>query len=129
MAQTKLERLQVVNQIMKEIGSRSRKCFYNKQKDRYADMILEKNKVYFVDEYTGDKIYAYNTVPNEHRGFSHGGTDWGLVNDFREYIVTGKESDGKNGYGGLYCTHWGYPEEDMKAIRRLAFELGYLKAN
>lgn len=120
---SKEERLIVVNKIMKEISSRGGIFFYE-SKNRYAEMIIEKHKVFFVDDYTGEKVYAYNNC--KHRGFSHGGTLWGLVNDFREYIVKGDYTNGNNGYGGLYCPHWGYSKDDMKAIRQLAKDLGYL---
>lgn len=122
---TKEERLKAVNTIIREIANRGRQFFFTESV--YAEMILDKGKVYFIDDYTREKVYAYNTVQNNQRGFSHGGTIWGLVNDFREFIVTGKYTNGNNGYGGLYCTHWAYPEEDMQAIRQLAKQVGYLK--
>lgn len=126
---TKQERLEAVNQLMKEIGSRSHRSFYNATHNRYAEMVIENHRIYFVDDYTGKKVYAYNTVQNNRKGFSHGGTFWALVNDFREFIATGTCTDGNNGYGGLYCPHWGYPKEDMIAIRKLALQVGYLKGN
>lgn len=124
---TKEERLEVVNKIIHEIASRGRKFFYNKHNDKYAEMVIEKGKVYFIDDYTNERVYAYNTGMNNHRGFSHGGTMWGLINDFREFIVKGEYTNHNNGYGGLYCPHWGYPKEDMEAIQNYAKELGYLK--
>jgi hypothetical protein len=124
---TKEERLQVVNKIILEIASRGRKFFYNKRKNRYAEMVIEKGKVYFIDDYTGERVYAYNTVQNAHQGFSHGGTMWGLINGFREFIVKGEYTNHNNGYGGLYCPHWGYPKDDMEAIISVAKELGYLE--
>ncbi|TPG86959.1 hypothetical protein EEL32_12150 [Brevibacillus laterosporus] len=59
--------------------------------------------------------------------FSGGGTLWGLVNDFKDFIYGDDDANHNNGYGGLYCPHWGYPEKDMKAIRELAVSLRYLK--
>lgn len=125
--QGKQRRLKIINQLIIEIGSRGRRFFYYKPEDRFAYMKFKNNKVFFVDDYTNEEVYAYNTVFNNHSGLSHGGTMWALINDFREFIVTGEYSDGNNGYGGLYCPHWGYPEEDMIAIREKARELGYLK--
>lgn len=126
---TKEERLEVVNKIIKEIASRGRKFFYDENKNRYAQMVIKNHKIYFIDDYTGERVYAYNTVQNAHRGFSHGGTMWGLINDFREYVVKGEYTNHNNGYGGLYCPHWGYPKEDMKAIQKIATELGYLEGS
>jgi hypothetical protein len=124
---TKEERVLIVNQIIREIASKSHRSFFFEDENRFAEMILDKGKVYFLDDYTNKKVYAYNN--SSQNGFSHGGTFWGLINDFREFIQTGKRSNGSNGYGGLYCTHWGYPEEDMIKIREVATELGYLKEN
>ncbi|MDY7044408.1 hypothetical protein RVS70_09340 [Virgibacillus sp. M23] len=123
----KLDRLIAVNKIIHEIANRGRRFFYDQRRNRYAQMVIEKHKVFFIDDYTGERVYAYNTGLNDHRGFSHGGTMWGLINDFREFIVTGNQTNGNNGYGGLYCPHWGYPEEDMKSIRAVAKEVGFLK--
>ena len=58
--------------------------------------------------------------------FTHGGTIWGLTKDFKEFIITGKKSNGENGYGGLYSPHWGYSPESMEDIRQTAIGLGYL---
>jgi hypothetical protein len=58
--------------------------------------------------------------------FHHGGTLWALVQSFKKYIQRGKEHNGENRYGGLYCSHWGYSEQEMKEIREIATQLGYL---
>lgn len=126
MTDSKDKRLEIVNKIIKEIASRGERIFYYKDSNRTASMVIYNNQIYFMDDYTEKRVYAYNTVQNNLRGFSHGGTMWALVNDFREFIQTGKHTNGNNGYGGLYCPHWGYPEEDMQAIRKLAEKLGYL---
>lgn len=39
---------------------------------------------------------------------------WALVKDFTHFIYGNDNSNGLNGYGGLYCTHWGWTEEAMK---------------
>lgn len=127
MNDTKQDRLETVNKIIKKIASCSRGFFYDISKDRYAKMIIKNHKVFFVDDWTGEEVYAYNTVQNNKMEFSHGGTLWGLVNDFREFIVTGEYTNGNNGYSGLYCNHWGYDEADMLEIQAYAKELGYLK--
>ncbi|BBI90463.1 hypothetical protein HYO65_gp071 [Tenacibaculum phage PTm1] len=77
-------------------------------------------------EYMKQHIYLHTKYGYLPKNFAHGGTLWGLVKDFKEYIMTGEQCNGKHGYGGLYCTHWGYPESDMKEIQRVAKELGYL---
>jgi hypothetical protein len=120
----KQERLEIINKLIKFISEKGRRFFYCKGQIAY--MKLKNNRIYFVDDYTGKEVYAYPSY-NDRKGFSHGGTLWGLVNDFREFISKGEFSNGKHGYGGLYSPHWGYPEEDMQAIRQYAKEIGYLK--
>lgn len=121
---TRQERVEIVNKIIRRIASKSRGFFHSE--GRYAEMIIKKERVYFIDDYTCEAVYAY-PYPDDRKGFSHGGTIWGLVNDFREFIQTGKYTNGNHGYGGLYCPHWSYPEEDMKDIQEFARELGYLR--
>ncbi|PLS19753.1 hypothetical protein CVD28_01760 [Bacillus sp. M6-12] len=75
----------------------------------------------------GGKVNPYPSNSHRDDHFSDGGTLWGLLQDFSEFIRTGNDSNGKNGYGGLYCSHWGYPEEDMIAIRKIATEVGFLR--
>ncbi|WP_199426947.1 hypothetical protein [Thermaerobacillus caldiproteolyticus] len=126
---TKEERLQIVNKIIEEIASRGRRFFYSSTTERISKFVLEGNKkkrLYFIDKYTGKKINPYPRNYAKDRNFSEGGTLWALMHDFREFIITGNYSNGKHGYGGLYCPNWGYPEEDMQAIRQLAMGLGYL---
>jgi hypothetical protein len=122
------KRIDIVNRIIQEIGNRGRNFFYKPKYYGYAQFIQEGRSLWFIDDYTGAKIYPYEQYYDQ-KGFSHGGTLWGLVNDFRHFIVKGTHSNGRHGYGGLLCTHWAYPEEDVVAIQQLARELGYLHNN
>jgi hypothetical protein len=127
---TSEERIEVVNKIITEIAARGRRFFYSSKKDTVSKFVLEGNKnkrLWYIDKYTQVKINPYPSNWRKDYNFSEGGTLWGLIHDFREYIITGKYSNGSHGYGGLYGTAWGYPEEDLEAIRSLAKELGYLK--
>ncbi|NGP58176.1 hypothetical protein FLT15_07155 [Paenibacillus thiaminolyticus] len=125
------ERIEVVNRIIREIGSRSHRALYSKRYDRYDTFHWAGGRLWLTDHYTGIPMImeerAEGKTRGQHRAFSSGGTMWGLVNDFKDYIFGDNEANHNNGYGGLYCPHWGYPEEDMKAIRQLARDLGYLK--
>ncbi|WP_185402078.1 hypothetical protein [Listeria booriae] len=123
---TKEERLEIVNNIIKKIASVDRKFFYSRTNCLTAYMFFKNNRLYFKDEFTKRDIYAYGY--KYFRYCSQGGTLQGLILDFSEYIRTGNYSDGKNGYGGLFCPHWGYSDEGMKAIQEYAVELGYLNA-
>ncbi|MGO4496485.1 hypothetical protein AB4114_11365 [Paenibacillus sp. 2RAB27] len=125
------ERIDLVNQLIREIGTRGRKFLYSKKHDRFAAFHWANDRLWYTDDYTGEPMLMENGKEGKTReqkhAFSHGGTLWGLVNDFRDYIFGDDDANHNNGYGGLYCPHWGYPEEEMEAIRTAAVELGYLK--
>ena len=89
-------------------------------------MFVKKDKVYMMNEYNGKKMLI---DPNGGRpkNWHHGGTLLGLTKDFALFILGHDDANGENGYGGLYCIHWGYAEEEMILIRQKAKELGYLK--
>ena len=126
---SKAQRIEIVNKIIKEISQRGRGFFYSKAKERLAYFVQGERTLWFVDEYTGVPIKMIKGHMSNDRSFSHGGTLWGLVNDFKDFINGDDDANHNNGYGGLYCPHWGYPSEDMEAIQNLAIELGYLKAS
>ena len=115
-------RMNKVNDLINVIANTDRKFFnFTHRENKLISRFVElKTTVKFLDGYTLKAVTINNK--NKDCNFSHCGTMWGLVKDFKEWIITGKESDAKNGYGGLYCTHWGYSEEGMKAIRRKATE-------
>lgn len=122
------ERVKAVNKIIKEIANRGRNFFFTKDKGQ-SYFYLDGNKrkrLWFWDNYTG-KVNPYASNYHGENKISEGGTLWALIHDFREYILTGGYTNGNNGYGGLYCPHWGYPEEDMKAIIEVAKDVGFLK--
>ncbi|NFO40816.1 hypothetical protein FDB42_12055 [Clostridium botulinum] len=123
MKQEQIDRMNKVNELIEVIASIDRRFFYSKSKDRIGKFV-EGKKLFFIDEYTGDRVYPYYSGRKK---FSHGGTLWGLINDFREWIITGKYSNGHNGYGGLHCTHWGYTLEGMIKIQEKGKEIGFLK--
>lgn len=121
------ERIDIVNALIREIGNRGRRFLYSAKYDRFAKFHSASGLLWLEDDYTVQLLIMDKSVPGEHYHFSHGGTLWALVCDFRDYINGDDDANHNNGYGGLYCPHWGYPEEDMQAIRQRAIELGYLK--
>ena len=122
----KEKRIEKANKLLKKIASCGRNFFYYGEDKTTAKFILKNNRIYFMDEYTKSEMLAYN-YRQLGRKFNQGGTMKALVLDISEWIRTGKYTNGKNGYGGLFCPHWGYPEKDMKDIQDYARELGYLK--
>lgn len=123
MKSTKEQRLEIINNLIKFISERGRK-FFNTD-NNLAYMKLKNGRIYFVDDYTKNEIAVINNY-RDWKGFSHGGTLRALVLDFSEFIRTGKYSNGNNGYGGLYCPHWGHSVEVQKEIINYAKEVGYL---
>lgn len=120
---TKEQRLDIVNKLIKHISENGRH-FFSKKGD-VAFMKLKNGRLYFVDDYTKTEIAVINNGC-DWRGFSHGGTLRALVLDFATFIRTGKESDGKHGYGGLHGTGWGHSPEVQKNMIDYAVKIGYL---
>ena len=124
---TKAERIKIVNDIIKVIALNGRNFFLN-NKDNDMAYFLEKNgRLYMYNEYNKTEMYLHTKYGYPPKKWHHGGTLWGLVKDFKDYIQNGGDTNHNNGYGGLYCTHWGYDEVSMKAVRDTALKLGYLK--
>lgn len=121
------DRIDLINELIRVIGRSGRKFLYSKQHDRFAAFHWADGQLWLVDDYTDRPLLMDESVPGQHRHFSHGGTLWGLVCDFRDYILGDDDANHNNGYGGLYSPHWAYPEEDMEFIREYAKSIGYLK--
>lgn len=122
---TKLERLIKANELIHLIATTGRKFFNSEDKNGFISKFEMKNgRTYFVDGYTKKPIYAYDNY-YFHRKFSQGGTMQALILDIAEWIRSGKPTNGKSGYGGVYCDHWGYPSQDMANIQRKAKEIGF----
>ncbi|MEN8075695.1 hypothetical protein ABFP60_01970 [Clostridioides difficile] len=123
MRKIQVERMNKINELIEVIANTDRKFFSHSNKDSIDKFIEGKTTVFFYDAYLDKKISL--TYKNRHN-FSHGGTLWGLVNDFKSWILNGKPSNGENGYGGLYCPHWGYSEEGQLRVIEKTKEIGYL---
>lgn len=122
---TKLERLIKANELIHLIATTGRKFFNSEDKNGFISKFEMKNgRTYFVDGYNKKPIYAYDNY-YFHRKFSQGGTMQALILDIAEWIRSGKPTNGKSGYGGVYCDHWGYPSQDMANIQRKAKEIGF----
>ncbi|MGY0037663.1 hypothetical protein [Pedobacter sp. NJ-S-72] len=123
---TKEERVIIVNLIIKEISSRSRRFFHND--GNIAELFIRNGKIFYKHEKVWyGAIESCLSVSGRPKDWQHGGTLLALVRDFCDYIKGDDDANHNNGYGGLYCPYWGYPAEDMKAIQKKATELGYLK--
>lgn len=125
------ERIDLINNLIVQIGSRGRQFLYSTKYDRYNYFYWASNRLWLIDHYTGlpmNMVAKQNGKTSEQKEFFNGGgTLWGLMCDFTDYIFGDDDSNHNNGYGGLYCQHWGYPEKDITAIREYAKSVGYLK--
>lgn len=118
------DRIQIVNEIIKEIAGRGRNFFAGKYGT--AEIFQKNRRLYMKNEYNGSEMCLVTKYGYPPKRWCHGGTLWGLTKDFKDFIITGEKSNHNNGYGGLYCPHWGYSEADMLAIQNKAKLLGYL---
>lgn len=134
MNQSKQERIETINKLIKFISERGRRFFYTNRTinmdnvDSIAFMKLKNGRIYFVDDYTRREIAVINNY-RDWKGFSHGGTLRALILDFAEFIRGDESSNGNNGYGGLYCQHWGHSDEIQQEVIDYATEIGYLRNN
>lgn len=127
----KYDRIDIVNKLIRKIGDTGRGFLFSQKYNRHSYFVYDGRTLYFVDHYTGMPLKmikgsAHKTTKHQ-QYFSSGGTMWGLINDFKDFIFGDDDSNHNNGYGGLYCPHWGYPKEDMEKIINFAKEIGYLK--
>ncbi|MBY6032150.1 hypothetical protein KUV59_03145 [Marinobacter daepoensis] len=127
MRQLQRARLENVNRFIREIGSRGRRFFYNKEHDRYAHMEMDaRGRVWFVDDYTGKRIYTH--LRNRHwRGFSHGGTLRALVELLCDHIKKGRQMHPRYFDLKPQCCSghpWGYPHSDYPELNRVGILLG-----
>ena len=120
--QLRAGRTLIVNELILEISKRGRRFFNHEGK---VAEIVDKGKIYYKAEY-GKKEFICLSVASYRtpRGWFHGGTLLSLVQEFRSYIKHGVPRE----YSAILSPHWGYPEEDMIAIQKLAFSLGFLKS-
>lgn len=123
MRKLQVERMENINKLIELIGNTDR-CFFN-SKNGISKFIELKTTVRFLDGYTQKEVIV-KKEGYRLKNFSQGGTLAGLVRDFKHYILTGKLSDGKHGYGGLYSTCWGYTIAGQSKIIDFAKEIGYI---
>jgi hypothetical protein len=120
----KRQRAEQVNQAIRIIADHGGRFFYSKAMNRYASMEVDnRGKVWFIDDYTGKRIFTHKTVwGGRWRGFSHGGTLRAVVEAFRDYTRTGEPMH--PGYHGPERFNdsnvWGYDEESMRVVREQA---------
>lgn len=125
MRKLQVKRMNNINKLIELIGSLDRGFF---KTCNGLDMFVErKTTVKYLNGYTQKVLTVPNNDWKEIKGFSHGGTLTALVKDFKEFILTGKITDGSNGYSGLYCRSWGYSIKNMDKIIDFAKEIGYLR--
>lgn len=118
------ERIEIVNEIIREISTRSRKFFFGKY--GVAEVFQKNGRLYMKNEYNGSDMFLSTKYGYPPKSWHHGGTLWALTKDFKSFIETGNKTNGNNGYGGLYSNNWGYTELDMLEIQKKAESLGYL---
>ncbi|MFD2867500.1 hypothetical protein ACFSY7_03150 [Kurthia populi] len=125
---TKQERLEKINELLVVIASNGRKFLLNQKDGEVSKFVIKANNhVYYRDYYTKQELKGTKAMYKSY-GFSGGGTLQALVMDFAEWIRTGDYTNGKNGYGGLFCPHWGYDDDSMQQVRDFAVKIGYLDA-
>jgi hypothetical protein len=144
-AQQKEERLAHANALIQIIASHGHRFFYLETVSARAAVLhrvsgytggnisqleLRRGKVFFLDSYSGKAVYTHKTTwANRWTGFSNGGTLRSLVENLRDYVLTGTHlSPWKIGLprtkdGSLANNTWGYEESALQKVRDAAFAL------
>lgn len=84
------ERIEIINSLIRKIGDTGRGFLYSHKLKRYAYFSYDGRTLYYIDHYTGvpmkmNKGSGHKTRKHE-QYFSSGGTMWGLINDFKDFI-------------------------------------------
>jgi hypothetical protein len=125
-------RLAHANALIEIIAGHGRRFFYSRTHDRVASMTLDDGgRVYYVDDYSGRRVYTSKPGSWDGMGFSHGGTLKDLVERLRDYISKGRllprwvigisRPNGSN--------TWGYDNESMAKVRELAYALPIMESD
>lgn len=119
---TKQERLDECNFLIEKISTHGRK-FFNYQKRTGRTSRLEigfQERVYFIDGYTGERIYTHRRFCHW-RGFSEGGTLKAWVEAMRDYITFGDKCNldaiCPRGIGRDTGNIWGYSDTEADKLR------------
>jgi hypothetical protein len=130
---SKVGRLAQANALIRAVSEHGRRFFFHAASGRVASLELDRvGRVWFVDDYTGKRIYTHRThIPSRWMGFSHGGTLRSLVEALRDYIVAGQQIDAwriatprLNEEDGDI---WGYGPEASAALRQQVLSLPIFK--
>lgn len=123
MRKAQVERMKKVNELIEVIASIDNRFFYTDKYDRVAKFVEGKTTTLWFEEYTGKII----SITDENRNkFTHGGTLWRLVNDFKLWILTGDYEE--KGYWGLNSIrHWGYSDDGVAKVMAKGREIGFVK--
>ncbi|MCY9376563.1 hypothetical protein MOF34_15915 [Bacillus sp. T17B1] len=119
--QEQIKRMNDINDLIKLIADIDRRTFFCKPMNRIAYFRF-KNKLFFVDDYTGADVYPYEMGYGSPNGFSHGGNMWQLVNSFRTFIITGRFGELRD-----YKEIWAYSYEGCMKIRQKAKDIGFIE--
>lgn len=121
--QPREKRVEIVNQIIKEIAARGRNFFYHEGK--IAELVDLNGKIYYKAEYGKKELICLSIPEYKHpAGWFHGGTLFKLTKDFRDFIKNGNPFI----CSPIYSKHWGYPESDMNEIITFCEKIGFLSS-
>lgn len=117
-------RIGAINTLLKEIGVRDRR-FYSSTQDRetnegqtFSQFYTKEGELYFFS--ARDKLPEIKCRKGFSDKVSNGGTLQGQLEQFREFILTGKHIR-------LFSQHWGYKFESLVVLHETGVYLGILK--
>ena len=124
MRNEQIKRMEGINELLKVIAENTNNKIFEYQ-ESICHFIALKTTVKFKDIKSGYTISVYNKSNNADK-FSYGGVLWSIINDFKLWIITGKKSNGKNGYGGIRVLEDESSSCGYSKIIEKAIYIGYL---
>lgn len=118
------KRVEICNDVIKEISKHSRNFLLNKEKGNIARFFLTDNKVFYEDEWkkVSKEIKKGEDWGKLYKWVNHGGTISGMIDYFANFIYDGKKIE-------IFSRYWGYDFDSLKKIHKKAKNLGLCKTS
>lgn len=122
----KQQRLSAANDFILAIASYGRRFFWSGSQQRLARIEMDaRGRLWWVDDYTGQRIYMHTPDHARWRGFTHGGTLRSLACCLRDYVMRGHRLSSAYFSPDGSGRHWGYGN-DILRVRAEGIRLGVI---
>lgn len=108
------------------IANCGRRFFWSASQQRLARMEMDpRGRLWWVDDYSGKRIYMHTPDYARWRGFTHGGTLRSLAEGVRDFVMRGERLSSSYFRPDGGGRHWGYGDDILK-VRAEGIRLGVI---